>query len=135
MEGNLMTRREVREQVFKIVFQKEFHTSADLEEQAKIYIEENEIEGPDAEEILEKCLKIFDKIEELDVDINERTDNWKTTRMSKVDLSLIRLALYEMRYDDIPKGVAINEAVELAKKYGTDSSSSFVNGVLAKFNE
>lgn len=135
MKGNLMTRREVREQVFKIVFQKEFHTSADLEEQAKIYIEENEIEGPDAEEILEKCLKIFDKIEELDVDINERTDNWKTTRMSKVDLSLIRLALYEMRYDDIPKGVAINEAVELAKKYGTDSSSSFVNGVLAKFNE
>ena len=106
-----------------------------MEEQAKIYIEENEIEGPDAEEILEKCLKIFDKIEELDVDINERTDNWKTTRMSKVDLSLIRLALYEMRYDDIPKGVAINEAVELAKKYGTDSSSSFVNGVLAKFNE
>jgi N utilization substance protein B len=135
MKGNLMTRREVREQVFKIVFQKEFHTAADLEEQAKIYIEENEIEGPDAEEILEKCLKIFDKIEELDVDINERTDNWKTTRMSKVDLSLIRLALYEMRYDDIPKGVAINEAVELAKKYGTDSSSSFVNGVLAKFNE
>ena len=118
MKGNLMTRREVREQVFKIVFQKEFHTAADLEEQAKIYIEENEIEGPDAEEILEKCLKIFDKIEELDVDINERTDNWKTTR-----------------YDDIPKGVAINEAVELAKKYGTDSSSSFVNGVLAKFNE
>ena len=71
----------------------------------------------------------------MDADINERTENWKTTRMSKVDLSLIRLALYEMRYEDMPKGVAINEAVELAKKYGTDSSSGFVNGVLAKFNE
>ena len=130
-----MTRREVREQVFKIVFQKEFHTAEDLKDQAEIYLEENDIEKKAAEEILAKCLNIFDKIEELDADINERTENWKTTRMSKVDLSLIRLALYEMRYEDMPKGVAINEAVELAKKYGTDSSSGFVNGVLAKFNE
>ena len=58
---------------------------------------------------------------------------WKTQRMGKVDLTIIRLALYEILYDeDIPTGVAINEAVELAKRYGTDESPSFVNGVLAK---
>ena len=58
---------------------------------------------------------------------------WKTSRMGKVDLTIIRLAVYELKYEeDIPTGVAINEAVELAKKYGTDTSSSFVNGVLAK---
>ena len=65
--------------------------------------------------------------------INAIARGWKTTRMGKVDLTLIRLGVYEMKFDDeIPTGVAINEAVELAKKYGTDGSSSFVNGILAK---
>lgn len=60
-------------------------------------------------------------------------EGWKTGRMGKVDLTLIRLAVYEMKYDeDVPVGVAINEAVELAKKYGTDESPAFINGVLAK---
>ena len=71
----------------------------------------------------------------MDAQINDVVEGWKTTRMSKVDLSLIRLALYEMKFEKIPKGVAINEAVELAKQYGTDHSSGFVNGVLAKFDE
>ena len=64
---------------------------------------------------------------------NAVAKGWKTSRMGKVDLTIIRLAVYELKYEeDIPTGVAINEAVELAKKYGTDTSSSFVNGVLAK---
>lgn len=66
--------------------------------------------------------------------INEAAHGWKTSRMGKVDLTLIRLAVYEIKYeDDIPVGVSINEAVELAKKYGTDDSFAFVNGILAKF--
>ena len=66
--------------------------------------------------------------------INKETKGWETGRMGKVDLTLIRLAVYEMKYDDdIPTGVAINEAVELAKKFGQDNSPSFINGVLAKF--
>ena len=65
--------------------------------------------------------------------IDAVAEGWKTGRMGKVDLTLIRLAVYEMKYDeDVPVGVAINEAVELAKKYGTDESPAFINGMLAK---
>jgi len=72
-------------------------------------------------------------LEEIDKIINESSKGWKTTRMGKVDLTLIRLAVYEIKYEeDIPTGVAINEAVELAKKYGTDDSPAFINGILAK---
>ena len=64
--------------------------------------------------------------------INKSVDGWKTTRMAKVDLTLIRLALYEIKFENIPVGVAINEAVTLADEFGTDSSAGFVNGALAK---
>ena len=74
------------------------------------------------------------KLPELDAKINEKATGWKTSRMSKMDLTIIRLAVYEILFEDeIPVKVSINEAVELAKKYGTESSASFVNGVLAKF--
>ena len=74
--------------------------------------------------------------EEIDGMINEKSKGWSTDRMGKVDLTIIRLAVYEMKYDDtIPEGVAINEAVELAKKFGQDESAGFINGVLAKFVE
>ena len=69
----------------------------------------------------------------IDTAINEVAKGWKTSRMAKVDLTIIRLAVYEIRYEEeIPTKVAINEAVEMAKKYGTDTSSSFVNRILAK---
>lgn len=65
--------------------------------------------------------------------VNQVAQGWKTSRMGKADLAIIRLAVYEMKFEeDVPEGVAINEAVELAKSYGTDDSPSFVNGVLAK---
>ena len=66
--------------------------------------------------------------------INEKADNWSTERMGKVELTILRLALFELKFDEqIPTGVAIDEAVELAKKFGQDGSSAFVNGILAKF--
>ena len=73
-------------------------------------------------------------IPELDEEINKVAEGWKTTRMGKVDLTLIRLAVYEIRFEeDIPFKVSVNEAVLLAKKYGGDGSSVFVNGILAKY--
>jgi N utilization substance protein B len=88
----------------------------------------------DADKIRDKYEKIAAKLPQIDEMINEKTLGWDTERMAKVDLTIIRLAVYEIKFDeDIPTGVAINEAVELAKKFGQDGSASFVNGVLAKF--
>lgn len=130
-----MTRRELRENVFKMLFRVEFHEETEMPEQLDLFGEEVEnITEEDSAYINHKCNDIIAKISEIDDAINASTTGWKTTRMGKVDLSIIRLAVYEIKFEeDIPAKVSINEAVELAKNYGTDDSASFVNGVLAKF--
>ena len=76
---------------------------------------------------------IVEKKEEIDALLNTVSEGWKTSRMNRVDLTIMRLAVYEIKWDeDVPTGVAINEAVELAKKYSSDDGPSFVNGILAK---
>lgn len=129
-----MTRRELREQIFKLLFGVEFHDAEELTEQLAMYEEtEAEWDVEDGTYIKDKCKDVAAHLEEIDAAINEVAEGWKTGRMGKVDLTLIRLAVYEMKYDDeIPVGVAINEAVELAKNYGTDDSPAFINGILAK---
>ena len=80
-----------------------------------------------------KYEKVLEHVEEIDELLNKVSSGWKVNRMSKVDLNILRLAVYEMKYDeDVPFKVAINEAVELSKKFGGDESSSFVNGILGK---
>ena len=130
-----MSRRELREQIFKMLFRIEFHEGMEMEEQMQLFLEEEEeISKEDSEYIRNKYENIVEHLEEIDASVNEKAKGWNTSRMAKVELSLIRLAVYEIQYDeDIPAGVAINEAVELAKKYGADSSPAFINGVLAKF--
>ena len=86
--------------------------------------------------VIDSVKNIITNVTEIDEKINEVSDNWKTSRMTKVDLTIIRLAAYEILFDeDVPNKVAINEAVELAKMYGTDKSKAFVNGVLSRFVE
>lgn len=134
MGKGVMNRREIREQVFKMLFQTEFYEEAEMDEQIGISMEElaEKNEGKRAY-IEQKLREIYKRREEIDALINEKATGWKTNRMAKVDLALIRLAVYEIRYEeDIPTGVAINEAVELAKTYSSDGAPSFVNGVLAK---
>ena len=101
----------------------------------KLFEEELEnIKEEDKKYLTGKVDAILSHLESIDAEINDKSVGWKTSRMAKVDLAILRLAVYEIRYEeDIPEKVSINEAVELAKKYGTDDSSSFVNGVLAKF--
>lgn len=131
-----MSRREIREHIFKLLFLLEFYKGEELNEQAERYLDEVEEAVPTEEEavyIRDRFHKIEEKIEDLDKMLNEASKGWKVNRMSKVDLAIMRLAVYEMKMDeDIPVKVAINEAVELAKKFGGDDSPAFVNGVLAK---
>ena len=133
-EEKNMTRREIREQVFKMLFRVEFYNQEEMSEQIALCEDDAcSWKEKDKTYIFEKVEKISEKLEEIDAKINEVSEGWKTGRMGKVDLTLIRLAVYEMLYEeDVPAKVAINEAVELAKQYGTDNSPSVVNGVLAK---
>lgn len=130
-----MSRSELREQVFKLLFRVEFNSLEDMSEQERLFFEDEEAaKDEDADYISDKYHKVQQKLSEIDRQLNERTEGWDTTRMSKVDLTILRLAVYEINYDDsVPTGVAINEAVNLAKKFGQDASSGFVNGILAKF--
>ena len=128
-----MTRRQIREQVFKMLFAVDFHDAEDLQTQEGLFDDDLTNSEKERDYILERYRKIIEKIGEIDEMINSVSEGWKTRRMAKVDLTLLRLAVYEMKYDeDIPVKVAINEAVELAKQYGTDDSPAFINGVLAK---
>ena len=129
-----MTRSELREHVFKMLFQIEFNESADMPDHVKNYFETLEdAREQDKDYIQRKYEAVASCVEEIDGLLNDAAKGWKTSRMSKVDLTILRLAVYEMKWDDdVPEGVAINEAVELAKRFGGDSSSSFVNGILGK---
>ena len=138
-----MNRHEVRKEVFKAVFMNEFHDTGDMKEVVDTFLEgrdnaesedlaKNNKTPEDESYIKTKAEDIVAKIPELDEMINKSVDGWKTSRMAKVDLTLIRLALYEIKIENIPIGVAINEAVSLADEFGSDSSASFVNGALAK---
>ena len=129
-----MKRSESREHIFKLVFGLEFNAEEEMPQQLELYFDQlEEAKEKDREYIQKKAQAVAEHKEEIDKLIGEHTTGWKTTRMNKVDLTILRLAVYEMKWDDnVPEGVAINEAVELAKKFGGSSSSSFVNGVLGK---
>lgn len=129
-----MTRSELREHVFKMLFQIEFNDAEEMPEHLQYYFDSIEnASAKNKDDIQKKYKGVISHVEEIDRLLNDASKGWKTTRMSKVDLTILRLAVYEMKWDDdVPEGVAINEAVELAKRFGGDSSSSFVNGVLGK---
>lgn len=130
-----MTRRELRENIFKMLFRVEFHEENEINDQLALFEEQLEgLKEADLSYIKEKTKEVILHLKEIDAKINEKSTGWKTSRMGKVDLSIMRLAVYEILFDEeIPEKVAINEAVELAKRFGTDESPAFINGVLAKF--
>ena len=130
-----MGRHEQRELVFKLLFRVEFNLPEDMPEQVRLFTEDVE-EVPlqkDAEYIQKRFAGILEKLPEIDKLLNEHAEGWNTQRMGKVELTVLRLAIYEIMFDqDIPDSVAINEAVEIAKTYGQSASGGFVNAVLAK---
>ena len=128
-----MNRSEIREEAFKLIYSLEIQKKEPLEEQIELYIEANEITNKNAVEYIKDAIfGIENNREEIVQKIEKNLKlEWKIDRISKVDLAILKLAIYEIKYKDIPFKVVINEAVELAKKYGEDSSKNFVNGILA----
>lgn len=138
-----MSRREIREHIFKMLFGAEFFDPSEIEEQLSLYFEQALDENLDchpaflSEEerayLKERAKAVLEQTAAIDEQINRVARGWKTGRMGKAELTILRLAVYEMKYDEtIPTGVAINEAVELAKKFGGEDAPAFVNGILAK---
>ncbi len=120
-----------RELTFKILYSLQIKKEINNEE-IELFLEDNNLREKDKKDIEEDVANITKNIEEIQNKIaSNLKDNWTIDRISKVDNALLTLAIYEIMYKKIPFKVAINEGVELAKKYGGDSSSSFVNGVLA----
>ena len=129
-----MNKTEIRDLTYKLLYSLEIQKNVDIDEQIELYIENNEIEDNEAIEYLKDCIYGINKnLEEINKTIeNSLTSDWKIDRISKVNLSLLKLAIYEIKYKNIPYKVEINEVVELAKTYGEDMSSKFINGALAK---
>lgn len=128
-----MNRTEMREQAFKLIYSLEIQKKEDLEEAINLYIESNEITNKNAIEYIKEAIFGIEQNKEEIVSSIEKNlkKDWKIDRISKIDLSILKLAIYEIKYTEVPYKVVINEAVELSKKYGEDNSRNFVNGVLA----
>ena len=127
-----MKRSQIRELAFRLIYSSEVQKEME-EEQVEIYLQQNEINGEEESEYIKTIYNGIKENKQEIADLISRnlTEKWTIDRISKIDLAILEVATYELIYLKLPYKVAINEAVELAKTYGTDSSKSFVNGILA----
>ena len=128
-----MKRSAIRELAFRLIYSLEIQKTENLEEQIELYLECNDVNEEEAKEyIKDAIIGITENEEEIKklIEKNLKAD-WNIDRISKIDLSLLKLAIYEIKYNEIPYKVAINESLELAKKYGEENSKNFINGILA----
>ena len=128
-----MNRTEMRENAFKLIYSLEIQKVENVQEQIDLYFESNNITDEEAKKYITNAVNgIEEHQEEILKDIETNLiEEWKLSRISKMDLTILKLAIYEIKFTDVPYKVSINEAVELAKKYGEDKSKNFVNGILA----
>ena len=128
-----MNRSRIREEAFKLIYSLEIQKKENIKEQLELYLEDNNLTDENVVEYINDAVFGIEKNkEEIEEEISKNLkSDWKLERISKIDLSILKLAIYEIKYKELPFKVVINEAVELAKKYGEDSSQKFVNGILA----
>ena len=128
-----MTRHEMRECIFCLLFQNEFYGTTEFDEQMENFLAEKSLSENKENEIREKVKRLIENLPMIDEKISEYAKGWKLDRIAKAELAILRLGIYEAQFDEsVPVGVAINEAVELAKAYGDENGASFVNGILGK---
>ncbi len=131
-----MKKRGLREQLFKLLFRVEFNTAEEMPEQEVLFFESGDqtITEKDRMFLMARLDDIMEHMPEIDGKLADNIEGWNLSRIGKVELTILRIALYEILYDEeMPEGVSINEAVLLAQKFGPDHADAFVNGVLAKF--
>ena len=129
-----MSRRSARKNAFFLLFQMDFNEAEEFEQVKELFFAEKEepVEEGDKAFILSEVEGTREHMAEIDALIEQSAKGWDPERMNKVDLAILRLAVYEMKWGETPVGVAINEAVELAKKFSSDEAPAFINGVLGK---
>lgn len=150
-----MSRREMRIHLFELLFRASYYSSEEMDEQVNLFMDTMELlknydfeeddttskmpysneplSAEEEQQISDKLNEILAKLPEIDAKIESASENWKLNRMNSVDLNILRLATYEILFDEtIPERVSINEAVEIAKIYGGEQSYSFINGILGK---
>jgi len=128
-----MNRSAIRELAFRLIYSREIQKEENIEEQIELFLESNEVQEKNAIEYINDTVKGIEtnKNEILTLIEKNLKSDWRIERISKVDLSLLKLAIYEIKYKKLAFKIVINEVVELAKKYGEDQSKNFVNGILA----
>ena len=130
-----MKRSEIRENILKLLYLDDFHDTEELNTQFSLYFDGKKgFTEEDKAYIIEKAKDVLAHKDEIDKEIEAVSNKWKVDRMDKVDKAILRLAYYEIKMDDdVPDKVAVNEAVELSKKYSSDASPKFINGILSNF--
>ncbi len=128
-----MNRSAIRELAFRIIYSQEVQKEGNLNEQLELFLEANNIKDKNAIEYIKDVLEgiKINKDEITNLIQKNLKEDWKVERISKVDISLLKLAIYEIKYKNLPYKVVINEVVELAKRYGEEQSKKFINGILA----
>ncbi len=129
-----MSRKKIRENLYIMLFRLDFYNNEELLNQADIYLEDEieEASNKDKKELKDKFISALEHLHEIDAQIEEKSKGWTVKRISKAELTVLRLAIFEILYvDDVPDSVAVNEAVELSKLYCTEKAKGFINGILA----
>ena len=128
-----MKRSAIRELTFRLIYSLEIQKVENVQEQINLYFESNNITDEEAKKYIANAVNGIEEHQEeilKDIETNLK-EEWKLSRISKMDLTILKLAIYEIKYKEIPYKVAINESLELAKKYGEETSKNFINGILA----
>lgn len=127
-----MNRSKIREHIFKMVFSYGFDTEKPIDEHMNQYLEDVTTVESEVTYMKNKVIAVLENKASIDEQLNKASTKWNVSRMSQVDAAILRLMVYEIQMDDdIPTTVAINEGIELAKKFGGDQSPKFVNGIIA----
>lgn len=129
-----MERRQFRTNIFKALFQAEFHTKEEMEQVVGLFEDSEGItKEKDRKQLHDRLMDILEKQQQLDEQIADYSNGWKLDRLGKAELTILRVAVYEILFDDsVPDAVAVNEAVELAKLYAEDKAPGFINGILGQ---